>query len=93
MEVECYLCGAPDASRVAVDHGNRLTVRCPGPGCGNYIITQHALRRLEQGGPNREVLAELAYQASSRARILDIYVAGDGLLQAVEMSRDGQAIH
>lgn len=42
---------------------------------------------VEEGGPNRDVLAEMVRQANSRARILDISVGGDGLILANEVPR------
>jgi len=49
------------------------------------VITSRAIRRLEEGGPNREVLIEMVRRANERAGMLDISVASDGLLQTAEV--------
>lgn len=49
-------------------------------------MTNHAVRRVKEGGPNREVLAEMVRQANSRSRLLDISVGGDGLIVASEVA-------
>ena len=87
MEFECYLCATPGAVSVDDDHGNRHRVACQGVGCGRYVITNHAIRRLAEGGPNKEVLCQLVNRANSKARLLDIFVAADGLVQATEIEQ------
>lgn len=89
MGFECYLCGTLGASRVSVDYGNRQSITCVAPSCGDYVITNHAIRRLEEGGPNKEVLCELVRRANSRSRVLDIFVA-EGLVQSTEIPRNVQ---
>lgn len=54
---------------------------------GQYAITHRAIRRLEEGGPNKSVLLELVRRANAREQILDISVADDGLVQATELPR------
>lgn len=54
--------------------------------CGEYVVSQHAIRRLEEGGPNKEVLVEMVHQANAKSRVLDISVADDGLVQTTELA-------
>jgi hypothetical protein len=85
MEVCCVLCGTPGASEVTTDHGNRHNISCPSIRCGRYVITGAAIRRLETGGPQKSVLLEMVRRANMHSKVLEIFVAGDGLLQAVEL--------
>lgn len=85
MEMKCFLCDTPGAMGESADHGNRQRVACVAPGCGRYVITSRAIRRLEEGGPNKAVLVELVRVANERAGELDISVASDGLLQTTEI--------
>lgn len=87
IEVTCFLCDTPGAGCKPEDDGNRQRIACQADACGTYVITNRAVRRLEEGGPNRDVLAEMVRQANSRARILDISVGGDGLILANEVPR------
>lgn len=86
-EATCFLCSAPGADCQHADNGNRLRITCQGERCGSYVITRRAVQRLLEGGPNRDVLAEMVRQANNRARILDISVGGDGLILANEVPR------
>ncbi len=83
---KCPLCGTPGALCQAADYGNRQHVVCRTGNCGEYVMTNHAMRRVKEGGPNREVLAEMVRQANSRSRLLDISVGGDGLIVASEVA-------
>lgn len=83
--MKCILCDTPGALSESADHGNRQRIACTSPGCGKYVITSRAVRRIEEGGPNKAVLAEMVQRANARARALDISVANDGLVQAVEI--------
>jgi hypothetical protein len=85
MEMKCFLCDSAGAMSESADHGNRQRIACVAPGCGSYVITSRAIRRLEEGGPNREVLIEMVRLANDRAGMLDISVASDGLLQTTEV--------
>lgn len=85
MELKCFLCNTVGAVCESADHGNRQRITCVAPGCGNYVITSGAIQRLEEGGPNKEVLAELVRLANERTGVLDISVASDGLLQTTEI--------
>lgn len=85
MEMKCFLCDSTGASSESADHGNRQRIVCVAPGCGHYVITSRAIRRLEEGGPNKEVLVEMVHLANERAGVLDISVASDGLLQTTEV--------
>jgi hypothetical protein len=40
---------------------------------------------LETGGPQKSVLLEMVRRANMHSKVLEIFVAGDGLLQAVEL--------
>lgn len=85
MEMKCFLCDTVGALSESADHGNRQRIACVSPGCGNYVITSRAIRRLEEGGPNKEVLVELVRLANEKSGVLDISVASDGLLQTTEI--------
>lgn len=85
MEMKCFLCDTAGALSESADHGNRKRIACVSPGCGNYVITSRAIRRLEEGGPNKEVLVELVRLANEKSGVLDISVASDGLLQTTEI--------
>jgi len=85
MEMKCFLCDSAGAISDLADHGSRQRIACVAPGCGSYVITSRAIRRLEEGGPNREVLIEMVRRANERAGMLDISVASDGLLQTAEV--------
>jgi len=87
MEVSCVLCGAPGASSVTSDYGNRHNIACEAARCGRYVITSGALRRLDSGGPQKSVLIEMVRRANKHDKVLEIFVAGDGLLQATELPR------
>lgn len=87
MEVSCFLCGAPGASSVVTDHGHRQNINCVSARCGSYVITKGAIRRLESGGPQKSVLIEMVRRANKHSKVLEIFVAGDGLLQATELPR------
>lgn len=87
MEVSCVLCGMPGATSVITDHGNRTSISCRSGRCGTYVITGSALRRLESRGPQKSVLVEMVRRANLHAKVLEIFVAGDGLLQATELPR------
>ncbi|WP_156401353.1 hypothetical protein [Duganella sp. Root1480D1] len=49
-------------------------------------MTQRAIRRLVEGGPNKVVLVEMVQRANARSRVLDISVADDGLVQTTELA-------
>lgn len=83
--MKCFLCDSTGALSESADHGNRQRIACVAPGCGSYVISSRAIRRLEEGGPNRAVLVEMVRLANERAGELDISVANDGLLQATEV--------
>lgn len=85
MEMKCFLCDSAGAMSESADHGNRQRMTCVAPDCGSYVITSRAIRRLEEGGPNREALVEMVRIANERASTLDISVANDGLLQVTEI--------
>jgi hypothetical protein len=85
MEMKCFLCDSTGAMKESADHGNRQRIACVSPGCGSYVITSRAIRRLEEGGPNREVLVEMVRLANERANMLTISVASDGLLETTEI--------
>ncbi len=85
METKCFLCDTTGALAELADHGNRQHIACLAPGCGNYVISSRAIRRLEEGGPNKEVLVEMVRLANARVGVLDISVASDGLLQTTEI--------
>lgn len=87
MEVSCILCGTPGSSSVITDHGERHNINCSSPRCGRYVITDGAVRRLATGGPQKSVLIEMVRRANQHSKVLEIYVAGDGLLQATELPR------
>lgn len=84
--MNCFLCGTPGVACVSADHGNRQKVICQSGGCGEYVVTQRAIRRLEEGGPNKEVLVEMVQRANVKLRVLDISVADDGLVQTTELA-------
>lgn len=86
MEVSCVLCGTPGASSHVSDYGNRTNFACVSERCGTYIITNSALRRLESGGPQKSVLIEMVWRAKLHTKILEIFVAGDGMLQVTELT-------
>jgi len=87
MEVSCVLCDAPEAWCIVSDHGKRHNINCSSPRCGKYVITDNAMRRLVTGGPQKSVLIEMVRRANHHSKVLEIYVAGDGLLQATELPR------
>jgi len=87
MDVSCFLCGAPGASSAIADHGNRCNIACSSARCGKYAITSGAISRLESGGPEKSVLVEMVRRANLHSKVLEIFVAGDGLLQATELPR------
>lgn len=84
--MNCFLCGTPGAACVSADHGRRQKVLCQFGGCGEYLVSQRAIRRLEEGGPNKEVLVEMVQRANARSLALDIAVADDGLVQTTEIA-------
>lgn len=88
-EMNCPLCDTQGATSEATDFGNRQRITCRAGCCGEFVITHHAARRLREGGPNREVLAEMVRQANSRKHLLDISVGGDGLIVANDVARLG----
>jgi hypothetical protein len=88
--MNCLLCGAADPAREYVGIG-ALQVVCRSPSCGQYSISVEATRRLAEGGPNKQVLVEMVRRANERSRVLDIFVADDGLLQADELVRSGES--
>ena len=88
MEVSCVLCGTPGASSVITENGNRTRIACLSDRCGKYVITRGAVHRMENGGPQKSVLVEMVRRANTHAKVLEIFVAGDGLLQATELPRD-----
>ena len=83
--MKCFLCGTPGAVSESVGDGNRRLVACASTNCGKYLITDGAVKRLEAGGPNKEVLTELVKRAIEQTRVLDISVATDGLLETAEV--------
>lgn len=85
--LDCPLCGSPREERVLQDCGNRHQITCQAQRCGKYVITTGALARLESGGPQKSVLIEMVRRANKHGKVLEIFVAGDGLLQAIELPR------
>ena len=83
--MKCFLCDTPGSLSEAADHGNRQRIFCVSQDCGDYVITSCAIRRLEEGGPNKEVLSEMVRRANGKAGVLDISVANDGLVQTVKI--------
>lgn len=87
MEVSCVLCGAPGASSVTSGNESRHNIACEAARCGRYVITSGALSRLESGGPQKSVLIEMVQRANKHGKLLEIFVADDGLLQVDEVRR------
>jgi len=85
MEVSCVLCGSPGALSHISDYGNRTNFACVSERCGTYVITNSALRRLESAGPQKSVLIEMARRAKLHTKMLEIFVASDGMLQVTEL--------
>ncbi len=88
IEVNCPLCGCPPEECVQTVHGDRRIIICQSMRCGRYVITSSALGRLDSGGPQKSVLIEMVRRANKHGKVLEIFVAGDGLLQASELPKD-----
>lgn len=84
--MNCYLCETPGAQCATAVDGNRQRVVCRGGSCGEYVVTQRAIDRLMEGGPNKAVLVEMVLRADAKSRVLDIAVAADGLVQTSELA-------
>lgn len=87
IELDCPLCGSRPEESVQMDSGNRLHIVCRSMRCGRYVITSGALARLAIGGPQKSVLIEMVRRANMHGKALEIFVAGDGLLQVAELAR------
>jgi len=88
MGASCVLCETPGVLCIVTDLGKRHRINCSSPRCGNYVITDNAMGRLSTGGPQKSVLIEMVRRANKHSKVLEIFVAGDGLLQAYELPRD-----
>lgn len=86
-ELDCPLCGSPREKSVSMDGGIRHYIHCQSTRCGRYVIAGEALERLTSGGPQKSVLIEMVRHANQNSKLLEIFVAGDGLLQATELPR------
>lgn len=87
IELQCPLCGSPREESVLREDGHRHHITCQSSRCGRFVITSGALGRLETGGPQKSVLIEMVRRANLHGKALEIFVAGDGLLQATELPR------
>ena len=83
--MKCYLCGTNEALVASGDHEDRERIRCLSANCGDYVISNHAVRRLAEGGLNRDALIGMVRRANDKEHLLDIFVAPDGLVQTHEM--------
>jgi hypothetical protein len=83
--MKCYLFGTNEALVTSGDHENQERIRCPSADCGEYVISNHAVRRLAEGGLNRDALIGMVQRANDRKRLLDISIAPDGLVHAPEI--------
>jgi hypothetical protein len=72
---KCVLCGYPPRECKPAERGNALFFRCRNEQCGNYVITEAAIRHLNQGHTsNLPLLQSQAKYEKERGKVLRIFM-------------------